>query len=1300
MADWRDLFDSQTFREGMDYFALGKAKRLTEEDYGFSVRVRGTRNYTVEIHVNWDGQIEDLQCSCDQCRSTGRCRHMVAAMLLLEDTYAEEWELDPDWAEELGLTSAKAGKRASAVKTEPSPAKEASAPGTAKVVPFRKLYGENIRQMEELQAEESRGRQESGETVEKRGADIGGYRFFHPEQFRNGLKISKSTLRKAQAMLDRDEVLKYDVRMGYVPIPGVRAGISGKDNPDDTGFHGNITIHSADGTWYADIWFDRNRIRYSRCGRWECTFRAKPAGGALDHEMCVHEVCALLIVEEYLQENNPGDATTAGTEKLLKEYRPLSALRAAPSPAQPLHLNPQIRVDTLGTWSVQFQTGTGRLYKIRNLRDFLLDTKEKKRCTFGKNTEIQLGEEYLDESGRRWLRFIQDAIHVLCLYSGDPEEKRDAVYFYGGAEGWMKLTDRIPLFGDILDRFYNAAGDGTIELEDQSYGYKEKINLRMKDMDYRPKLELAPYYMGEKNAIFEGTRLTGMIPRFLSGSACSYYWLDDSLCRVSRESESGLQPLIRCADKDGTIDLVIGRSRLADFYRNVLPELRKVADIREIDPEITEQYLPMEPSFVCYLDTVDDLVLCRPEVWYGSMRHTPVDVYRTGEKGFRPEPYRDMAEEEKLVRHLETFMPEHDPETGLFLTEMGEEALYGFLEHGLNELLSMSEVRATERFNRLKVRSRVPVSVGVSLNSGIMNLNLTTEDLSQDELMEVMAGYRRKASYVRLKNGDFLRLEENETIRRLMEMMDALHISPKQMAQGHMDIPAFRALYLDTMLAQIQDVYTERDSRFKKLIKEFKTVSDADFAVPSSLKGVMRKYQAVGYRWMRTLDEYGFGGILADDMGLGKTLQVISVLLAVGQEQGKSTSLVVCPASLVYNWQEEFERFAPELRTLAVVGSAAERKKRIGEWEGFDVLITSYDLLKRDIAEYEGISFRFQVIDEAQYVKNHLTAAAKSVKLITAQTRFALTGTPIENRLSDLWSIFDYLMPGFLYEYGTFRSEIEQPAVKHEDKEAMERLHRMAGPFILRRSKGEVLKDLPDKLEEVRYARFAPGSEQEKLYNAEVVRMKKELRSQTDEDFRLSRIKILAELTRIRQICCDPRLLFDNYRKESAKTDACMELLRSVVEGEHRALVFSQFTSMLSLLEEKLQKEGIAYYKITGSTPKEERARLVKAFNADQTPVFLISLKAGGTGLNLTGADVVIHYDPWWNIAAQNQATDRAHRIGQTKVVTVYRLILKDTIEDRILELQESKRALAEEILSAESVGSSRLSREDLLNIL
>ena len=386
------------------------------------------------------------------------------------------------------------------------------------------------------------------------------------------------------------------------------------------------------------------------------------------------------------------------------------------------------------------------------------------------------------------------------------------------------------------------------------------------------------------------------------------------------------------------------------------------------------------------------------------------------------------------------------------------------------------------------------------------------------------------------------------------------------------------------------------------------------------------------------------------------------------------------------------------MQAAPVSGTQTERQLILEKQRDYDILVTSYDLLKRDIDQYDALRFDFQILDEAQYIKNHTTAASKAVKVIHSKTRLALTGTPIENRLSELWSIFDYLMPGFLYKYETFKKSFETPIVKNKDMAASERLRQMTAPFILRRLKKDVLRDLPEKLEEVRYAK--PEKKQLDLYNGQLVHMQKLLKNQNEDDFNKNKLKVLAELTRIRQICCDPSLCFEDYNGGSAKREACMELIASAAESGHKMLVFSQFTSMLELLEKDLKASGLSWYKITGSTPKEERIRLVKAFNEDSVPVFLISLKAGGTGLNLTGADIVIHYDPWWNLAVQNQATDRAHRLGQTKTVTVYKLIMKDSIEEKILKLQEAKKDLADEILKGENGNLGSLSQEELRELI
>lgn len=480
-------------------------------------------------------------------------------------------------------------------------------------------------------------------------------------------------------------------------------------------------------------------------------------------------------------------------------------------------------------------------------------------------------------------------------------------------------------------------------------------------------------------------------------------------------------------------------------------------------------------------------------------------------------------------------------------------------------------------------------------------------------------------------------------------------------------------------------------------------MEDNDFEIPGELDNILRGYQKQGFLWIKTLKANGFGGILADDMGLGKTLQVIAFLLSEWKESGENPGrpwLIVCPASLVYNWKSELERFAPALPVYTAAGNVKEREellKRV-EAQGKGVVITSYDLLRRDILLYEKMSFACEVIDEAQFIKNHSTQASRAVKQVSAGFRLALTGTPVENRLSELWSIFDFLMPGFLFAYRRFREELETPVVTGGDEEAAERLHRMIRPFVLRRLKKDVLTDLPDKIEKNMVAVLE--DEQSSLYDAHVQRLLAVLSKQTEQEFAGKQIQVLAELTKLRQICCDPGLLFEGYAGGSAKMQLCLELIRNAAEGGHKVLLFSQFTSMLERLKQELVKEDISFYALDGSTPKLKRLELVESFNKDETQVFCISLKAGGTGLNLTAADIVIHFDPWWNVAVQNQATDRAHRIGQQNVVTVYKLIAKGTIEEKIVSLQEKKKELADKILGGEEMGMASFTKEELMDIL
>ena len=619
------------------------------------------------------------------------------------------------------------------------------------------------------------------------------------------------------------------------------------------------------------------------------------------------------------------------------------------------------------------------------------------------------------------------------------------------------------------------------------------------------------------------------------------------------------------------------------------------------------------------------------------------------------------------------------------------------------KLQKYGDIYVTDSMKKLRVVPSASFQVGISISSGLLEMSMASNQFNKEELAEIFSSYDRKKKYHRLKNGTFITFNEEQK-----QVMSAISDVMKNYADKKnpdtIKMPLFRALYLDELLAEKESVELKKNREYRKLIGKMRSYENGDYEVPQSLEAVLREYQRDGFYWIKTLKENGFGGILADDMGLGKTLQILAFLLSE-KEQGKVgdelRTLIVAPASLVYNWKKEVERFTPQLSVCVMAGTAHERKELIkNQTSNVDVWITSYDLLKRDIELYQDIVFANEIIDEAQYIKNQTTHAAKSVRLVNSSFRMALTGTPMENRLSELWSIFDYLMPGFLYGYTRFRSEIETPIVSDKDEDAMTRLRAMIHPFILRRLKKDVLKELPEKQEEI--VTVALSGEQKKLYQAHSQRLKMFLEDQNDEDFAQNKLQILAELTKLRQLCCGPELLLENYKGENAKLETCIELITQAIAGGHKILLFSQFTSMLDLIGEELKKAKIDYYRIDGSVKKEARMEMVEQFQnpKNQVSVFCISLKAGGTGLNLTAADIVIHYDPWWNKAAQNQATDRAHRIGQKHAINVYQLIAEETIEQKICELQQVKEDLAEEVLSGEGISSTLFNKDEIMNLL
>ncbi len=965
-------------------------------------------------------------------------------------------------------------------------------------------------------------------------------------------------------------------------------------------------------------------------------------------------------------------------EPVLELLHEMTSLPRAAVSGAPVHLHPDITIVDRDSKSVSVEfrasAGSGRPYIIRSLADFANAVATHQNVRYGKSLEFVHCLEAFDSDSRELVKFLLSLNDDKDAFTGLDRSS----YYYSTYYGRQNRLGRtLELKGRYLDLFMEICFSTGVNVKITEHRQEITAPFLFSSQNYEMKVHV--------NREEDGCSLRG--PRLIYGEGYQYLYFFDLKNRIIFRNPMNrkLLPVLEYFTRTDHKPQFINEEDLPAFSRHLYPLLSETTALYN-DGFNPAEFLPARPEFRIYLDLPqDDMITGELYAIYGGNKYNLLNENDSA-------GLRDTDEESYMKDFFCAWFSAADPQNHRMVLMDDNDRIYALLKDGIALMQEKAEVYISDRLKRLSVSSMSKVNVGISVVHDLLQLDLFSSSLTPAQLSEVMSRYDRKKKYYRLKSGEFITL--NDDFEDFAEFADTMALTPAQIAKGSFQIPRFRAMTLEQLEQESEMEFTEAEN-YRTLIDEMKSTEELNFDIPADLKAEMRPYQKEGFRWLCALNANGFGGLLSDEMGLGKTLQAIAFM---GTLKGKGRKLVVCPASLVYNWSHEIERFMPSLPHRMITGSAPVRKYQLEESGEDEILITSYDLLKRDLEEYEKMNFVCEIIDEAQYIKNSSTQAAQAVKAIHSTFRIAMTGTPIENRLSELWSIFDYLMPGFFHSYRHFRDHYESLIVKDENKTVEERLKKMIAPFVLRRLKKDVLQDLPSKLEEVYYAPLE--GEQKELYTARVQNLKNTLGKQNDQEFRENRIQVLAELTRLRQICCDPSLLYDNYASNSTKKDVCIDLIRNAVDSGHKVLLFSQFTTMLDELTKALQKEGIAYHLLTGSTKKEDRSAMVEAFAEDDVPVFCISLKAGGTGLNLTAADIVIHYDPWWNTAVENQASDRAHRIGQKNVVTVYRLIMKDTIEERILQLQQEKSSLADRVLSGEGVSSSALSREDLLGLL
>lgn len=729
--------------------------------------------------------------------------------------------------------------------------------------------------------------------------------------------------------------------------------------------------------------------------------------------------------------------------------------------------------------------------------------------------------------------------------------------------------------------------------------------------------------------------------------------------------------------------LLISSAQMDHFMETVIPGLERLGKVQIAD-SITERWVETPFKARLYLDRIKHRLVAGLEFHYG---HLVINPCEETEDEFRHYPgVRRQRNKELEIMKLMQDSSFNQTDGGFYMHD--EESEYHFLFHVVPEIEQLVQIYATTavKLRVQKAYAGPKIKVEIGERTDWLAFRFDFQGIPEAEIKKILKSLEEKRKYYRIPNGTLMSLETKEFLA-LNDFLRDLGITADNFEEEGIRVPLIQGMQLVDSLEEGKLV--DSGKTFAKLMKNLHRPDDLDSEVPESLENVLRDYQKVGFSWFKLLAKYKFGGILADDMGLGKTLQSIAFILSVLPDirARKLPVLIVAPSSLVYNWLNELKKFAPDIKAGIIDGNKAKRASLLKESAGLDVIITSYPVLRMDRALYRDKHFHTLFLDEAQAFKNPVTQTAKAVKVIQAEYRFALTGTPIENSLDELWSIFSVVFPELLPNRRLY-SEMRRADIAKRVR-----------PFILRRLKKEVLKELPDKVEIIQLSEL--HKEQKKLYAAYLAELKQDALKHLNKDsFRKNRIKILAGLTRLRQLCCHPALFVESYDGGSAKFDQLMEIVEECRVSGRRVLVFSQFTQMLGIIAQQLSKSGHPYFYLDGKTPPMERVALCTRFNEGEGDLFLISLKAGGTGLNLTGADTVILYDLWWNPAVEQQAADRAYRMGQKNEVQVIRLVAKGTIEEKITELQMKKQNLIDEVIQAGEEPLKAMTEEDIREIL
>jgi len=763
----------------------------------------------------------------------------------------------------------------------------------------------------------------------------------------------------------------------------------------------------------------------------------------------------------------------------------------------------------------------------------------------------------------------------------------------------------------------------------------------------------------------------------------SYVFQDEELYKLTNEQKLFLKQTRR------TESLIVEEKDIKTFDKNVFPHLNKISKKIKLAEDLEEKYKFVKPDIQLYFDYSNG-INCKIIALYNDIEINLLENIET-------EFIRDYLEENKAKNYVETLGFVLHEKKPLYVME-DDNDIINFIENIISEIKDY-KVFVTNTLKEVNYIKRPTVSANISLGKNeLLACDFNIEGVLDEELYQILESINIKKKYHKLKNGSYINLDDNAELEQFSSLIQALDIDYKTLKNNkNIVIPKYKALYISSR----SDEFLTTDTEFLEFVDNFKQARNKKLQVYKPENAILRDYQIKGINWLQNIVNYGFGGILADEMGLGKTLQTIMFVKSRLEEDRNREILIVSPTSLIYNWESEFLKFAPDIKVKVIAEVRPKREKIFEELHNYEVFITSYGLLREDLDKYKEVKYDTFVIDEAQAIKNVNALITQSVKQIVATNKIALTGTPIENSISELYSIFDFIMPGYFGSVTNFNKKYGK--LLNESDDLKQSFHSLVNPFILRRKKVDVLKELPDKIE--RNIVVDLGNIQKKYYLMEVKKVNDQLKNSVSEGtFSKNKMLILQSLTRLRQICISPSLYVENYEGENAKIEALIETVSNAILENHKILIFSQFTSALSLIKKEFLERNIDYYYLDGSTKAMDRIRLVNEFNeSNNVSVFLISLKAGGNGLNLTSADIVMHLDPWWNPAVENQATDRAHRIGQKNVVEVIKFIAKGTIEEKILKLQGMKKELSEFVVDGKENTDTvltKLTEKDILYLL